>query len=261
MSMSRIEDALSQLDSTEQALLDLSLHRGFDDQLLASLVEGDASDVEAMRDATLDKLARLAKLDGDDARERVLAELRSLSDSTWVDPNTPPPRERRRASFAVAALIATAVAVAAIILLAGGGDGGGDKGVTAAPTSTTSAAAKPAKPAKPATLQLQPLDPNAQDHTSVSVSGSGDAQRLTLKLSGLPSPRGGAYELWLYDSLLRSRPLGSLTAGQGSISARIPAGASAYRWLDLSLQPGSDRVHHSGQSVFRAPLSRILSQG
>jgi hypothetical protein len=260
MSVSRIEDALSQLDSTEQALLDLSLHRGFDDQLLASLVEGDAADVGAMRDAVLDKLARIAELNGEGAREQVLSELRSLSDATWIDPDAPPPPRRRRAPIAVAAVALLAGLAVAIALLAGGGSSSPDKPVAENPSDAGGSSA-PAKPARSAAVPLEPLGPATKGQVTASVSGPKNAQRLTLKLSGLKAPRGGAYELWLYDSLLRSRALGSLAAGNGTIAAPLRTDAATYRWLDLSLQPGKDRVHHSGDSVFRAPISRVAGGG
>lgn len=267
MPVDQIEEALSQLDVGERALLDLSVHRGFDDDRIAALLGVDVSEVGALRRAALEKLFRLRAVSGDGAREAVRAELRSVSDSTWIDPPpaAAPRRDRLRTVLVISAVLLVACAITAIGLFAG------SSGSDTPDTPTAPAPAESTQPSPPSTqpssapnqsaaVALTPLSADAPGQVTASVSGSERARRITVKLRGLPAP-SGAYELWLYDSLVHSRPLGSVTAGRGSISARLPRDASSYSWLDLTLQPGGDRVHHSGESIFRAPLDQVLRRG
>jgi hypothetical protein len=271
MPVDQIEEALSQLDVGERALLDLSVHRGFDDDRIAALLGVDVSEIGALRRAALEKLFRLRAVSGDGARDAVRAELRSVSDASWIDPPAAAPLRRRfRTVFAIAAIVLAASALTAIGLLAGSGDSDTPDTPTVPaessqpstpPTPPSSVPAQPgAKSPQSAGVALKPLSAKIPGQVSASVSGSERAQRITVKLRGLPAP-SGAYELWLYDSLVHSRPLGSVSAGKGSISARLPGDASSYSWLDLTLQPGADRVHHSGESVFRTPLDPVLRSG
>lgn len=275
MPVDQIEEALSQLDVGERALLDLSVHRGFDDERIAALLGVDVSEVGALRRAALEKLFRLRAVSGDGARDAVRAELRSVSDSSWIDPPAAAPsRDRLRTVFAIAAIVLVACAITAIGLLAGSSDSdtaSSDSGAPVTPaessqtsTQTTQSSPQPnqpgSRPSQAAAVALKPLSASTRGQVTASVSGPERAQRITLKLRGLPAPEG-AYELWLYDSLVHSRPLGSITAGKGSISARLPGDASSYSWLDLTLQPGADRVHHSGESIFRTPLDQVLRSG
>jgi hypothetical protein len=264
MSVDQIEEALSRLDVGERALLDLSVHRGFGDDRIAALLDVEVSEVGALRRAALEKLFRLRAVSGDGAREAVRAELRSVSDSTWIDPPAAAPRSGRlRTGFVIAAIVLVACAITAIGLLAGGG-GSDTPDTPTAPAESSQPSPPPSQPSSPAdqtgAVALKPLSAGASGQVTASVSGSERAQRITVKLRGLPAPNG-AYELWLYDSLVHSRPLGNVTAGKGSISAPLPRNASSYSWLDLTLQPGSDRVHHSGESIFRTPLDQVLRSG
>lgn len=250
MPVDQIEQALSQLNVAERALLDLSLHRGFDDERIAALLGIEVSEIGAMRRAALEKLFRIRAVSGDGARDAVRAELRTVSDATWIDPSRTPARRRIWPAIAAAAVLLVAGVAAAIVLFAGSDDLGAGGPSRASP-----------KPTQSAGVALESLSPDAPGQAVASVGASKRSQRLTVKLRGLPAPRGGGYELWLYDSLLHSRPLGSVAAGQGLIVARLPRGASNYGQLDLTLQPGPDRVHHSGESVFRTPLEGVLRSG
>ena len=265
MPVDHIEEALGQLDVGERALLDLSVHRGFDDERIAKLLDIEVSQVSTQRRAALEKLFRLRAASGDGARDAVQAELRSVSDSTWIDPPAAAPRSRRsRLPLVAGAIALAAAAVVAVLLLAGDSDSdpsGGDSGAAATAPAQPAQAGKPASaPAPSGGVALEPLSASTPGQVTATVSGAGNAQRLNVRLRGLAAPKG-AYELWLYDSLVHSRALGSAGSGEGTISARLPGDTASYSWLDLSLQPGADRVHHSGESVFRAPLDQVLGSG
>ncbi|MFZ0041335.1 MAG: hypothetical protein WAK93_08515 [Solirubrobacteraceae bacterium] len=79
--------------------------------------------------------------------------------------------------------------------------------------------------------------------------GSGASSKLELTVASLPTPRDGHDEVWLYNSVLDSRPLGAVHPGT-SVYA-LPPGAGRYRWIDVSLQPAGS-VNHSGESELRA---------
>jgi hypothetical protein len=74
---------------------------------------------------------------------------------------------------------------------------------------------------------------------------------LRLAVAGLPAPGHGHYEVWLYNSIADTRPLGALASGTAGLTVRLPAGATRFRWIDVSLQPPGS-TSDSGQSVLRA---------
>ena len=93
---------------------------------------------------------------------------------------------------------------------------------------------------------------------SVSMSGSGNDRRVTVQLKGLPKPNG-VYELWLYNALIGAQPLGTASSGNATITARLPADAGDFKYLDLSRESGPNDHIHSGISVRRAALAPLLS--
>ena len=84
---------------------------------------------------------------------------------------------------------------------------------------------------------------------------------LEVKVEGLPTPGTGAYRLWLFTSVLDSRPIGSLRSGSGTIAATLPENAAKYRYLDLTReQSPTDRLY-SGIVVLRLPVQSLLAPG
>jgi hypothetical protein len=81
-----------------------------------------------------------------------------------------------------------------------------------------------------------------------------------LTVSNLPPASGGHYEIWLFNSLTVSMPLGRLRAGVDHLSLPLPRGAARYRWIDISFQPVG-AVFHSGESVLRAANPRFGTSG
>jgi hypothetical protein len=179
------------------------------------------------------------------------------------EPAPPPPAvrhrlpraRRRRPRLAVLLpLLAVGLLAGVVVALTGGG---GDEGTSQ--SAPAPAAEQPAPTAKPAPtpapaptrrVRLAPLA-GATARGTATIAGG----RLTLRLRGLPDPQGGAYEVWLYDSVMDARPLGRLRDGR--LDVRLPADAERYRYLDVSLEPADDNPNHSGQSVLRAPLAEL----
>jgi hypothetical protein len=104
--------------------------------------------------------------------------------------------------------------------------------------------------------------PNSGTATA-TVSGSGSSRTVTVQLKGLPAPGGGegVYELWLYNTLIGAEPLGTASDGNATITARLPADASRFRYLDLSRESGPNDREHSGISVRRTVLAPLLAGG
>ena len=155
-------------------------------------------------------------------------------------------------------LLLALVAVIAIVLLAGGGSRGSAHGTTTrstAPASgpkatSTGAPATGATPSAPPAA-LAPL-PGGDPHAlgTVTLAGSGASQKLEIIVHGLPAPGAGYYEVFLYDSIIDSEPLGALNAG-GRGTFRVPGDAAHYASIDISHQVSGDPLP-DGASVLRA---------
>ena len=109
--------------------------------------------------------------------------------------------------------------------------------------------------ARPERVPLRPVPPE--------VAASGDARltdggrRLELRVDGLPVV-DGAYEVWLLNSVSDSVPLARVARGSFAIRVRLPGNARSYRWVDISRERLDGDPKHSGASVLRAPVARLL---
>jgi hypothetical protein len=203
-------------------------------------------------------------------------------------PAAKPKREGERPSrrmWGLLALLVVLVIIVAIISLSGGDDNGGgapapqpttttttkptsttttkptsttSTTTTTEPTTTTTTTTPPTSP--PVTMDPLPGMPDRGTATA-SVAGSGDKLNVNVVLKGMPAPGGGSgvYELWLYNTLIGARSLGTIDSGDGSISAPLPADASDFRYLDLSRESGPSDHIHSGISIRRAELAPLLA--
>jgi hypothetical protein len=81
--------------------------------------------------------------------------------------------------------------------------------------------------------------------------------RFAISLKGLPKPEG-AYQAWLYNSVVDAIPLGTFREGSGRLTVRLPATARRYRFFDVSLEPADSNRNHSGDTVLRARLAPLL---
>jgi hypothetical protein len=127
---------------------------------------------------------------------------------------------------------------------------------TVPPVSPTSPSPSPTV-SRPSTQALGAL-PGGLDHASgtVLVTDTKRKLRLELSVSNLTPAVKGHYEVWLYNSIIDSAPLGRLRAGVTHVSLPLPSNAHRYRWIDISFQP-LGFVFPSGESVLRSanPLS------
>jgi hypothetical protein len=282
------EDVLNDLDPLSRALLDLSLQRGMEDAEIADVLGTDEESVLEVRIGLLRALAdKVApehadddpaelqavvadRLYGDKAAEaEEIAELEAAVSEPQPDadlepraedPETSPatprpttaapaePRKRRSPLVVLLPLVLLVAVAAAVLALTSGGDDNAGK-----PTAQNAAPAAPTAKPEPKSAtepQARPVRLTAIGGTATgTVTRTGD--RLKLKLRGLPSAHGGTYEVWAYNSVIDAKPIGTPN------SAKLPANAAGYRYLDVSVEPADGNANHSGQSVLRVPLKKL----
>ena len=174
----------------------------------------------------------------------------------------PPPRDglflesaepaRRRRPGRLLALVGLLVVIGALLaLLLSGGDDDGDD------TPPPRKLQEPFPPRGEGERGTR-LEPLAGTRGSGRIFVAGDG-RLVVALRGLPKP-DGTYQAWLYDSVVDAVPLGTFREGSGRLSARLPARAARYRFVDVSLEPADSNRNHSGDSVLRARLGELLER-
>jgi hypothetical protein len=290
----RLPAALGDLDPGNRALLDLSLRRGVSDSEIGELLRKDPADVALGRDAVLELLADALDVAGHDRRQRVREAVAALPDEAWrpatsasapprpspaapgrepaaTAPRPPLDRERERAAAAreldealrfepeprrlgkgglLALLGLLAVIGAVVALIAGGGDD--DEGSNEGGSQPAPAQDGPEPEPGGRTERLSPLQGD-RGEGRVSITDAG----ATITVRGLPSP-DGTYQVWLYDSVVRAKSLGTLDEESGRLEVQLPPDAGRYRFLDVSLEPADANPNHSGDSVLRAPLRDLL---
>jgi hypothetical protein len=119
---------------------------------------------------------------------------------------------------------------------------------------------------QPAPTQGQPSPAPEGDTTPLAALGGGPGkgtvsitdEGATISIRGLPNPSPGTYQVWLYDSIVRAKSLGTIQSGKGEIDVQLPPDADKYKYLDVSHEPDDANPNHSGDSVMRAPLEDLL---
>lgn len=263
--MERIRNGLAALPPESRALLELSLRRGVSDVDIARLLDVELEGVDDRRELALDGLASELGLGSRAEVDELRATLPDLPRDLWVaqlaplDGGEPParpepvpapaepeaPRGRaggRGATWALLGVLAIVV-VAAVIALTSGGDSGSGE-----PATPASEAASPSSAARSAALA-----PLAGEKVSGRATLRGGVLRL--RLSGLPAPGAGSYQAWLYNNLADARSLGRVHAGR--LTAKLPAAAHRYRFVDVSREPADGNPNHSGASVVRVRLAGL----
>ena len=179
------------------------------------------------------------------------------------------PERRSRLPLLLALLAVAAIALVVVLASSGGDDSqpksAGSNGSAAKPSKPAQANAKakgkPSKSApKPPTaaaqeVALAPLGAAAGATGSAALADGG--KRLRLDVSGLPDPQGGAYQVWLYDSVIDAVSLVKVSDTKLTLDLKLPANASHYRYVDISREPADGNPNHSGESVLRVPLAKL----
>jgi hypothetical protein len=160
---------------------------------------------------------------------------------------------RKRVLFTLLGLL---VVLAVIVGVQRAGGSGNDD--TSAPAPAPSPPAASSTPSAPAPKPAAPAPkPNAKQAKRTAVGNSGATGtvavangKLTMNVKGLPE---GNYTVWLYNSVIDSKPLGKSSGTTIKLNAKLPADAKNYKYIDVSLQPADGNPNHSGQSVLRTP--------
>ena len=231
---------------------------------------GTAAVMEAETQPATDEAQATATDETQPATDEAQATATDETQPATPDPPPPAPLPEeepaethgRRRRWLWAGIVAAVLIVAAVIALVAGGGSSPPAPHRAASTPTTPTTATqtptvstptPAHPtAAPVPVPFAGL-PGGLLHASGSVKLSGPVKHLKLNLTvrGLPTAHHGHYEVWLYNSVIDSQPLGRLRNGRHRLTARLPANARHYRWIDVSFQPVGV-VNHSGESELRA---------
>ena len=186
-----------------------------------------------------------------------------------VEPETTPRRSRGRLWALVLTGLVAAIAIVAIAAGSGSSPATTHSGPAAADTTSAGATVAPSTATQasstvaPSTAsqasstaaagggppQLQPL-PGGDAHASGTITVGGAGATIAVHVTGLPATGRSHYEVWLYNSIIDSAPLGALSAaGRGTF--RVPPGARHYASIDVERQPaGTDSP--SGASVLRS---------
>ena len=287
----RLPAAIGDLDPGNRALLDLSLRRGVSDAEIGELLRKEPAEVARGRDAVLELLADALDVGGHDRRERVREAVAALSDDAWHPPAAAPPppapppptppeepleevaerdreravtarelddkhlfkaepakRSRRAGLLALVGLLAVVIALIAVL-----SDGGDDD----EPENANGNGSPPAQNGGSPEGSTEDLATVGGGKGSGTVAVTDEGATVTIR--GLPDPKGGVYGVWLYDSIVRAKSLGTIEGGSGQLTATLPPDARSYRFLDVSLEPDDGNPNHSGDSVMRAPVGELLA--
>jgi hypothetical protein len=291
--MDSFTEALGVLDPANRALLDLSLRRGMRPEEISDLLGTDPESVIVAREQALEQLASQLGMADVSEIDHVRARLAELPAEAW----TPPPPEdrepadrpplalvdaeeekperdavraepadpgRRRSPRPLLLVVLAAAAVVLVVILAS--SGGSDQKNTAAkpaptppakPTASKPAKPKPARPATPAPgprVALAAMTGAGRAGGTAALTAGG--KRLALDVTGLPA-RKGAYQVWLYNSVIDSHSLVTVTGSTVKVDLKLPANAGRYRYVDISFEPKDGNPNHSGASVLRVALSKL----
>lgn len=271
--------ALGRLDPASRALLDLSLRRGMKPADIGDLLGTDPESVVAAREAALEQLAMELEMEDPSQLDEVRARLAELPAEAWTGaagaaerpklevvrerPAKRPaaaPAERRRSRLPILLALLAVAAVALVIVLASSGS---DEKTASKPGASAPAPSQPSKPAKPA-KKPKPAQPTAKTVRLAALGTASGAtgtaalteggKRVTIDAGGLAP---GDYQVWLYNSVIDAVSLTKVQGTKLTLDLKLPANASHYRYVDVSLEPADGNPNHSGESVLRVPLSKL----
>jgi hypothetical protein len=265
---SRLMEATASLPPADRALVNLWVNRRLDDAAVAGLVGMSEETIASRRARIVEQLSATLGLPPDHVhaalKEITVASTFENGDAavppapvgettaaeTAAEPEVVPgPRRRSRARRWWWALALLAIAAVCILVLSLASSGPGHRR-----HHTGASASTPTSPGGSATstsgTNVLSILPGVTDHASGSVTIS-HGLRLNLRVSNLTPASNAHYEIWLYNSLTSSVPLGRLRTGVDHLSLALPRDAARYQWIDISLQP-LGTVFHSGESLLRA---------
>jgi hypothetical protein len=268
--MDSFSAALVRLDPASRALLDLSLRRGMKPEEIGDLLGTDSGSVVVAREAALEQLATELEMDDVSQLDEVRTRLAELPAEVWTgtaerpkltvvaadeEERKAPPPERRRSRLPVLITLLAVAVVALVVVLAS--SGGSEKSKSTAQPNAPASPSKPVKkqkPAKPAAKKTHLVALGAGSGATGTAALTQGGKRMTINVSGLP---GGAYQVWLYNSVIDAASLTKVQGTKLALDLKLPSNASHYRYVDISLEPADGNPNHSGDSVLRVPFSKL----
>lgn len=107
-------------------------------------------------------------------------------------------------------------------------------------------------------VALRAVTPDVRASGEARIVGRGRSARLELRVRGLPVGEE-AYEVWLFNSAVNAVGLARVARGSFALRVRLPEDVGRWRYLDVSREPLDGNPNHSGTSVLRAPVARLLA--
>jgi hypothetical protein len=262
----RIEDALERLSPEDRALLELSLRRGVSDDEIAALLHVHREHVEHRRELALERIS--GELDTPSRAEVAALIGRSRPADGGAPPEVPqtaspthrrratdlpPPSETRRRARRSRGLLGLAVLAAVAAALIVGLSSGSDKEPTLGPKAAPAPAPAPSPRSVAPQVPLTAVSQVGGATGTAQLSGS----RLALRISGLPA---GTYAVWLFDDVSNAGMVAHFSGSRARLEALLPRGFQRYRFIDVSSEPADGNPNHSGASVLRVPLAKLLAR-
>jgi len=107
-------------------------------------------------------------------------------------------------------------------------------------------------------VPLEPVTTAVTASGSARLVGGGRGARLRVRVRGLP-PLEGAYAIWLFNTAGDAVGVARVVRGSFALEARLPVDPARYRYVDVSREPLDGNANHSGASVLRVPVARLLA--
>jgi hypothetical protein len=109
----------------------------------------------------------------------------------------------------------------------------------------------------PHSVALRPVTANVHADGAARLVGHGPGAWLELQVTGLP-PLNDAYVVWLYNAASDAVGVARVARGSFAFRTRLPLDPRRYRYIDISREPMDGNRNHSGASLLRVRIKRLI---
>jgi hypothetical protein len=106
-------------------------------------------------------------------------------------------------------------------------------------------------------VALRPVTPSIHAEGAARLVGRGPGAWLELRVTGLP-PLDEAYVVWLYNATSDAVGVARVARGSFAFRTRLPLDPRRYRYIDISREPLDGNRNHSGASLLRVSVKRLI---
>ena len=164
-------------------------------------------------------------------------------------------KKRRSRTPVLLALLTLLIAVAVLLAVLASGDDDSNPAASDPGSQSAPAPSGGSGGGSGSTAELTPVGGAARGASGTArLTGGGD--RLEVSVKGLPAAGEGAYNAWLYNSVIDARRLGGGNRGI-ALDIETPADLDRFRFIDISFEPSDGNTNHSGRSVVRVPTAEL----